>query len=93
MVLFVGNLPAAATAHDLKELFAAFGKVTACHVVVDKFSGLCRGFGFVTMSDRDEGVHAVAGVDQCEFGGHRLRVAESVKRPHGREAKEQEPYE
>ena len=52
--LYVGNLAYAVTNEDLEALFSQAGKVDSAVVVVDKFSGQSRGFGFVEMADSNE---------------------------------------
>ena len=50
--LYVGNLAYAVTNEDLEALFSQAGKVDSAVVVVDKFSGQSRGFGFVGANNR-----------------------------------------
>ena len=53
--IYVGNLPYDTTGDDLVELFQQHGTVSSGQVIIDKFSGRSRGFGFVEMSQDDEG--------------------------------------
>jgi cold-inducible RNA-binding protein len=48
--LYVGNLPYKITSEDLKQMFSAYGEVTAT-VIMDKMSGRSKGFGFVELDD------------------------------------------
>ncbi len=48
--IYVGNLPFDTTGDDLVELFGVYGPVTTAQVIIDKFSGRSRGFGFVEMA-------------------------------------------
>src|SRR5688500_12650990 len=57
--IYVGNLPYSTTGDDLVELFQAYGSVTSGQVIIDKFSGRSRGFGFVEMSNDDEAQAAI----------------------------------
>ena len=41
--LYVGNLPFAATAQDLQDLFAQAGTVASVDLIFDKFTGRSRG--------------------------------------------------
>ena len=52
--IYVGNLPYHTTGDDLVELFQTYGTVTSGQVIIDKFSGRSRGFGFVEMERDDE---------------------------------------
>lgn len=78
--IYVGNLAYSSTDSDLRELFEAHGNVTSARVVMDKFSGQSRGFGFVEMPDRAEADIAIAQINGVDFQGRRLRVNESRPR-------------
>ena len=56
--LYVGNLAYSVTNEDLEGLFSQAGKVDSAVVVVDKFSGQSRGFGFVEMADSNDAARA-----------------------------------
>jgi RNA recognition motif. (a.k.a. RRM, RBD, or RNP domain) len=45
--LYVGGLPYSVTEGQLQEIFAAHGTVESAKVIMDKFTGRPRGFGFV----------------------------------------------
>ena len=49
MNIYVGNLSFTTAESDIKEAFQAFGEVSSCNIIKDKFSGESRGFGFVEM--------------------------------------------
>jgi len=51
--IYVGNLPYDTTGDDLVQLFQTYGTVTSGQVIIDKFSGRSRGFGFVEMANDD----------------------------------------
>ncbi|MBN1673097.1 MAG: RNA-binding protein [Kiritimatiellae bacterium] len=81
MDIYVGNLPYQATDADLQELFEAHGAVTSARVIIDKFSGRSRGFGFIEMPNREEAEKAIAATNDADFMGRRLRVNESQPKP------------
>ena len=56
MNIYVGNLSPEVTEEDLQQAFEAFGKVESVNVIKDKFSGVSRGFGFVEMPTKAEGM-------------------------------------
>ena len=60
MNIYVGDLAREATEDELREAFAAFGDVTSCNVIKDRYSGESRGFGFVEMSNNTEAKAAMA---------------------------------
>jgi hypothetical protein len=45
--IFIGGLPVSSTDEDLLNYFSRFGPVKECTIIVDRASGLSRGFGFV----------------------------------------------
>ncbi|NQT93769.1 MAG: RNA-binding protein [Lentisphaerae bacterium] len=81
MDIYVGNLAYGSGDNDLKELFEAYGTVTSARVIMDKFSGQSRGFGFVEMPDKGEAETAVQNTNGSDFMGRSLRVNESQPRP------------
>ncbi len=79
--LYVGGLPYSTTDAELNELFSKYGAVTSATVLMDKFSGKSRGFGFVEMSDDAEAQKAIESLDGTDFGGRKIVVNEA--RPLG----------
>ena len=75
--IYVGNLPFQTTDEDLKSTFGAFGEVTSANVIMDKFSGKSRGFGFVEMSADDAADKAVAELNGTDLGGRKIVVNEA----------------
>ena len=51
MNIYVGNLSYNLTEDDLRALFAEFGDVTSAKLIMDRYTGQSKGFGFVEMSD------------------------------------------
>ncbi len=78
--LYVGNLSYQTSDSDLSQLFAEFGNVTSAQVVVDRYSGQSRGFGFVEMLTEDEAQKAIGGMNGRNVGGRPLTVNESRPR-------------
>ncbi|HKV56373.1 MAG TPA: RNA-binding protein [Candidatus Binataceae bacterium] len=81
--LYVGNLAYAVTNEDLEALFSQAGKVDSAVVVVDKFSGQSRGFGFVEMADSNEAARAIEEFNETELKGRSIRVNEARPREGG----------
>jgi RNA recognition motif-containing protein len=78
--IYVGNLPYDTTGDDLVELFQTYGTVTSGQVIIDKFSGRSRGFGFVEMSSDDEAQAAIDALNGTPYGGRPLTVNEARPR-------------
>ena len=75
--MFVGGLPFATTDDELRELFAAHGKVASANVVRDRESGRSKGFGFVEFEDENEGKAAEKALNGSEVGGRTISVAQA----------------
>src|SRR5437764_14503152 len=78
--LFVGNLSFNATENQLQDLFAAHGTVIEVDVIMDKFSGRPRGFGFVTMETKEGADAAIKAMHGKEVDGRALTVNEARPR-------------
>jgi RNA recognition motif-containing protein len=81
--LYVGNLAYSVTNEDLEGLFSQAGKVDTAVVVVDKFSGQSRGFGFVEMADSNDAARAIEEFNDTELKGRNIRVNEARPREGG----------
>src|SRR5258707_9618558 len=78
--IYVGNLPYDTTGDDLVQLFQTYGTVTSGQVIIDKFSGRSRGFGFVEMADDGESQAAIEALNGSPYGGRPLTVNEARPR-------------
>jgi RNA recognition motif-containing protein len=78
--IYVGNLPYDTTGDDLVELFQSYGTVTSGQVIIDKFSGRSRGFGFVEMANDGEAQAAIDALNGTPYGGRPLTVNEARPR-------------
>ena len=76
--IHAGGLPPDMTERELTELFSAHGKVRSMKLVMDIFSGRCRGFGFVEMEGH-EARAAIAGLNGRDVRGFQLRIGEEKK--------------
>ena len=74
MDIYVGNLPYTTGDEELRQLFAAYGAVGTARVIMDKFTGQSRGFGFVDMPDRDAALKDIEGLNGRDIGGRHLVI-------------------
>lgn len=84
MNIYVGNLSRDVTEAELREAFEAFGEVTSCNIITDKFSGESRGFGFVEMPTQAEAQAAMDDLNGKEMKGRELNVNEARPRTERR---------
>jgi RNA recognition motif-containing protein len=59
MNIYVGNLNYKVNEEDLKDIFEEYGTVSSSKIIMDKYSGRSKGFGFVTMDDSNEANKAI----------------------------------
>lgn len=81
--LFVGNLSYSVTENDLEDLFAQHGSVREVNLILDRATNRSRGFGFVTMDDRQSADAAVEALNGTEWEGRTLTVNEARPRESG----------
>ena len=80
MNIYVGNLPYQVSDRELKELFEQHGEVSSATVIIDKFTGRSKGFGFVEMPDQGAAESAVNALNETDMEGRNLRVNEARPR-------------
>jgi RNA recognition motif-containing protein len=82
--IYVGNLSFDSNEADLKGLFATYGEVLSAKVIVDQFTNKSRGFGFIEMANREEGLKAIQALDSKDLGGRQLKVNEAKPKSDSR---------
>ena len=79
MNIFIAGISYNLSNDDLEKLFEEFGEVTSARIVMDRETGRSKGFGFVEMTNDEEGNAAIAALNEKEIDGKTLAV--SVARP------------
>jgi predicted Zn finger-like uncharacterized protein len=74
--LYVGNIAFESTEEDVNEIFSEIGPVGDVSLVRDDL-GRIRGFGFVTMREKEDGQKAIDALDGSEIRGRTIAVRES----------------
>ncbi|KAG8066761.1 hypothetical protein GUJ93_ZPchr0004g39669 [Zizania palustris] len=72
--LYVTHLPCYVTTQRLIELFLPCGQITQAKVVVDKYTGVSKGFGFVRFADPYSAAVALTHMNGYPLEGHVLEV-------------------
>jgi RNA recognition motif-containing protein len=83
MKIFVAGLPYDMDDAELLEFFEKFGTVTSAKVAIDKETGKSKGFAFVDMPVRQEGLEAIEGLNDLAIGKKVLVVKEAEDRGAG----------
>jgi len=76
--IYVGNISFDAAESDIRAAFSEHGTVAKIQMPLDRNTGRSRGFAFVTMSNADEHITAIEGVNEQEVGGRTVYVSESL---------------
>lgn len=72
--IYAGNLNKTTTQEELITLFTQAGTVTSVEVVMDKVSGLSKGFAFIAMPDPAEADKAVTMFNAYSLADNTLKV-------------------
>jgi len=72
--VYVGNLSWNTTDDTLRMAFNEYGQVLDSIVMRDRDTGRSRGFGFVTFGASQEADAAIAGLNEQELDGRRIKV-------------------
>lgn len=75
--IYVGNLSYDTTEDQLRQLFEAYGAVASAKIIMDQYTGRSKGFGFIEMDNREEGMKAIKELDSKELGDRSLKVNEA----------------
>ena len=81
MKLLIRNLSRTTTEVELRTLFEAYGTVQSCTVVIDKVSGISKGFGFVEMPKQGAAKAAMKNLNGTDVSGRMIRVKKSEPQP------------
>ncbi len=65
---------------ELKEIFEEYGEVGSAKIIIDKYSGKSKGFGFVEMPNEAEAKKAIEELNGAEIQGRKIIVNESIER-------------
>jgi RNA recognition motif-containing protein len=74
MTIYLGNINYSLGEEEIRKIFEVIGKVDAIKIVRDKRTGKSKGFGFLDMPDKKEGMEAIKTLDGKAIAGRNLRV-------------------
>jgi RNA recognition motif-containing protein len=87
MNIYVGNLHYDVNEDELKALFMEYGEVISAKIIIDKYSGKSKGFGFVEMSNKEEGLKAIEELNGAEYKGRNMKVNPAEEKSGGGQKK------
>jgi len=82
--LIVNYLPPEMDSSLLQKIFAPYGDIVSCKVVMDHKTNLSKGYGFVKFKTKEQATAAVEKLDQYHIGGKVLKVACARKTERGK---------
>ena len=80
MNIFVAKLSFDTDEDTLRHEFEAFGDVSSVKIIMDKFTGRSKGFGFVEMDDDDQAREAIEGLNGIDLDGRTIVVKKAEPR-------------
>ncbi len=89
--IYIGNLNFNTTEEVLKNEFSKYGEVISSTIIVDKNTGVSKGFGFVEIEDDADAMEAISALNGKMIERRRVRVNFAEDKP-SRERKENYKY-
>jgi len=80
MNIFVAKLNFDTQETELYNAFAEYGAIDSVKIIMDKFTGKSKGFGFVEMPNDDEAQNAINGLNDTEMDGRTIVVKKAEPR-------------
>jgi len=77
MNIYVGNLDYNINDQDLERFFAEYGTVESAKIIIDKYNGRSKGFGFVEMSNEEEAQKAIKELNGASLENREMVVNEA----------------
>lgn len=80
MNIYVGQLPYSVTEEELREMFLRYGEVSSLNLIMDRYSGQSKGFGFIEMPNNSEADQAIKGLNKTMVKGREIKVNQAEER-------------
>jgi RNA recognition motif-containing protein len=72
--IYIGNMSHETTEQDLRTMFEEAGTIEEINVIMDRKTGISKGFAFITMSSASEAQTAISMFDAKDLKEHTLKV-------------------
>jgi RNA recognition motif-containing protein len=79
MNIYIGNLNEKIQDSHLKDAFTEYGQVIKAKVIIDRFTGISKGFGFIEMPDETEATKAIKTLNGGTWEGKVIKVNQAIK--------------
>ena len=80
MTIYIGNISYTATAGDLEQLFAQYGRVIKVTIPKDHEKSRMKGYAFIEMEDALDEDAAIQGLNKAQHMGRSLKVEKANDR-------------
>jgi len=80
MNIFVAKLNFDTQESDLQDAFSQYGEIESVKIIMDKFTGRSKGFGFVEMPNDEEAMNAINELNDAEVDGRTIVVKKAEPR-------------
>ncbi|MFT5394990.1 MAG: RNA recognition motif-containing protein [Gammaproteobacteria bacterium] len=88
MKLLIRNLARTTIESELQKMFETYGRVQSCSLVLDKETGISKGFGFVEIPMLGEAKAAMKALNGKELDGNKIRVKKAEEKVTSEETEE-----
>ncbi|XP_067349797.1 protein boule-like [Channa argus] len=85
--IFVRGFDCKDNESDLLHLFSQHGVVKEVKIVIDPFSGISKGYGFVTFETQEEALKILHDADGIFFKDKKLSIGQAFRKPQARQLK------
>lgn len=79
ITVYIGNLRYTRDEMGVKFLFSPYGPVRFIDLITDKKSGQSKGYAFVKLINREDGLRAIKELNGKQVDGRTLKVSEAVE--------------
>uniref|UniRef100_UPI000374E999 RNA recognition motif domain-containing protein n=1 Tax=Legionella tunisiensis TaxID=1034944 RepID=UPI000374E999 len=77
--IYIGSLSTSTTEQDLKNIFSEFGSIDEIKLITDMYSGISKGFAFITFTSSSSASKALI-MNTREFNDRAMQVSIARKK-------------
>jgi RNA recognition motif-containing protein len=92
MDIYVGQLPYNVDESELKAMFSEFGEIASVNLIMDRFSGRSKGFGFIDMPNNSEADTAIKALNKTILKGREIKVNQVQQQKRNKRSKRRPRY-